>query len=124
MSTFSPRSSFVTIRTREPAGPDAGADRVDVGVVRPHGDLGAVTGLAGRRLDLHDAVEHLRDLELEEPLDQPGVGPAHDDLRALGGLAHLDDVRLETARRARSARTGPARPAAAAPRPCPRSSSV
>ena len=47
MSTFSPRSSLVTMRTRAPARADAGADGVDVRVVRPDGDLGAVPGLAG-----------------------------------------------------------------------------
>ena len=52
---------------------DAGADGVDVGVVRPHGDLGAVAGLARGRLDLDDARRDLGDLELEEPLDEPGV---------------------------------------------------
>ncbi len=51
--------------------------------------------LAGRRLDLHDAGADLGHLELEEPLDQPGVGAAHHDLRALGRLADLDDVGLE-----------------------------
>ena len=76
------------------AGADAGADRVDVVVVRPDGDLGAVTGLAGAGLDLDDAVGDLGHLELEQPLDQTRVGARHDDLGALGRLAHLDDVRL------------------------------
>ena len=79
------------------AGADAGADRVDVGVVGPDGDLGAVPGLAGAGLDLDDAVGDLGDLELEEALDEAGVGAADDDLRALGGLADLDDVGLEPA---------------------------
>ena len=94
-STRSPRSSLVTMRTREPRAPTQAPDRVDVGVVRPHGDLGAVAGLARRRLDLHHAGGDLGHLELEEPLDQPGVGAADHDLGTLGGLADLDDVRLE-----------------------------
>src|SRR5690606_23186183 len=77
------------------AGAHAGADRVDVGIVRPDGDLRAVTGLACARLDLDDAVGDLGDLELEEPLDEPGMGAADDDLGALRGLADLDDVGLE-----------------------------
>ena len=55
-------------------GADAGADRVDVVVVAPHGDLGAVPWLAGAGLDLDDAVGDLGHLELEQPLDQAGVG--------------------------------------------------
>ena len=57
-------------------GADAGADRVDVGVVRPDGDLRAVAGLAGAGLDLDDAVGDLGHLELEEALDEAGVGAA------------------------------------------------
>ena len=88
-------------------------------VVRPHGDLGAVTRLAGSRPDLHHGRRRSRDLELEEPLDQPGWVAAHDDLGALGGLADLDDVRLEASAVFGRARTGPARPGAAVPPPCP-----
>ena len=51
--------------------------------------------LAGTGLDLDDAIGDLRDLELEEALDQAGVGPTDDDLRPLGGLADLDDVGLQ-----------------------------
>ena len=85
------------MRTRRAAGADAGADRVDVVVVRPDRDLRAVAGLAGAGLDLDDAVGDLGHLELEQPLDEAGVGARHDDLRALGGLADLDDVRLQPA---------------------------
>ena len=53
--------------------------------------------LARDGLELDDAVDDLRDLELEQPLHQAGVRARHDDLRALGGLAHLDDVGLEPA---------------------------
>ena len=95
MSIFSPRSSLTTMPHAGAPGADAGADRVDVGVVRPDGDLRAVPGLAGAGLDLDDAVGDLGHLELEQPLDEAGVGAGHDDLRALGRLAHLDDVGLE-----------------------------
>ena len=53
-----------------------------------------MTGLARDRLDLDDAVDELGNLELEQALHETGVRARHDDLRALGGLAHLDDVRL------------------------------
>ncbi len=48
------------------SGADAGADGVDVVVVGPDGDLGAVAGLAGAGLQLDDAVGDLEDLELEQ----------------------------------------------------------
>ena len=51
--------------------------------------------LASTGLDLDDAVGDLGHLELEQPLDEPGMRAAHDDLRALRRLAHLDDVRLD-----------------------------
>ena len=74
MSIFSPRSSLTTMRTAGAAGADAGADRVDVVVVRPDRDLRAVAGLAGAGLDLDDAVGDLGHLELEQPLDEARDG--------------------------------------------------
>ena len=56
-----------------------------------------MTGLARDGLELDDAVDDLGHLELEEPLHETGVRARHDDLRALGRLAHLDDVGLEAA---------------------------
>jgi hypothetical protein len=64
-------------------------------VVGPDGDLRAVARLPGARLDLDHAVGDLGDLQLEEPLDQPGVGAGDDDLGALRGAPYLDDVGLE-----------------------------
>ena len=72
-----------------------GSNRIDVGVVGPHSDLGAVSGLTGTRLDLDDAIGNLGDLKLKQALDEPGVGSAHNDLRALWRAAHLDDVGLQ-----------------------------
>ena len=97
MSTFSPRSSLTTMRHARTARADARADRVDVVVVRRDRELGAVTGLTGDGLELDDPVDDLRHLELEQPLHETGVRARHDDLRTLGGLAHLDDVGLEPA---------------------------
>src|SRR5262249_22208614 len=55
------------------AGTDARTDRVDVRVVRVHGDLRALPGFAGAGLDLDDAVGDLGNLELEQALDETGV---------------------------------------------------
>jgi len=54
-------------------------------------------GLAGCGFDLHDPAADLGDLELEETLDEAGMGAAHHDLRTLCRLADLDDVGLEPA---------------------------
>ena len=51
-------------------------------------------GLAGACTDLHHAVGDLRDLQLEQALDQARVGAADHDLRALRRLAYLHDVGL------------------------------
>ena len=53
-----------------------------------------MTGLAAHGADLDHAVDELRDFELEQATDEAGVRPRHDDLRALRGLADLDDVGL------------------------------
>ena len=84
------------------AGADAGPDRIDVVVVRPDGDLRAVAGFPGAGLDLDDAVGDLGDFQLEQALDQTGVCARDDDLRTLGRLAHLDDVRLQAGVRLRA----------------------
>ena len=75
---------------------DACTHRVNMWVVRPHGDLGAVTRLTSRSTNLDDARRNLGDLKLKETLDQTWVGPRHHDLRALGGFADFHDVGLET----------------------------
>ena len=56
------------------SGAHAGTHGVDVGVVRPDGDLGAGTWFPGAGLDLDDTVGDLGHLELEEPLHETGVG--------------------------------------------------
>ena len=77
MSTFSPRSSLTTMRTRDAAGADAGADRVDVGVVgpRPRSSCGG-PGSRAMALISTTPLDDLGHLELEQPLDQAGVGAA------------------------------------------------
>ena len=71
---------------------DAGALGVDRRVVRLHGDLGAVTGLAGERDDLDETGGDLGHLEREQLADESGVRARHRDLRALGALGDRGDV--------------------------------
>ena len=74
---------------------DTGADRVDALGVRLDGDLRAVAGLARDAADLDETVGDLGHLELEERLDQLGVAPREDHLRALRAGAHLGDHGLD-----------------------------
>src|SRR3972149_6012399 len=77
-----------------PAGTDTGPFRVDVGIIRRHGDLGAMTGLPSDRFDLDRPVEEFGYLELHQPPHEIGVAPADDDLRSLGIAADLEDEGL------------------------------
>ena len=95
MSIFSPRSSLTTMRTRAPRAPTQAPTGSTLGSFDQTAILVRCTGLAGAGLDLDDAVGDLGDLELEQALDEAGVGAAHHDLGALGGLADLDDVGLD-----------------------------
>src|SRR5581483_12417372 len=74
---------------------DAGPDRIYALGVRLDRDLRAVARLAGDAADLDEPVGNLRDLELEERLDQLWVAPREDDLRALRSRAHLGDHGLD-----------------------------
>src|SRR5690606_34057730 len=74
---------------------DAGAHWVDALSPRRHGHLGAGARLAGDGLDLHVPLVNLRDLQLEQPLQQPRMAAGQHDLGALGGLAHFHDVSLD-----------------------------
>ncbi len=80
---------------------DAGADRIDVLVIGPDGDLGAMSGFTGAGLEFDDAVRDLGHFEFEQPLDETGVGAADNDLGALRRLTNLDDVGLEARARLR-----------------------
>src|SRR4029079_9567388 len=72
---------------------DAGADRIDVAIARADRDLRARPRLARRRLDAHDLLVDLRDLHLEQLLEQALVRARQDDLRAARGLVDVDDER-------------------------------
>src|SRR5690606_34581062 len=75
---------------------DAGADGVDVGVVRGHGDLRALSGLAGDGLDLHGAVGDLGDLLAHQVLEQLGRRAGDEDRRPAGRELDLLHVDLQT----------------------------
>ena len=70
---------------------DAGADRIDVAVVRRDGDLGATARLARRALHLDDALVDLRHLLLEELDQQAGMRAREDDLRPLARELDVED---------------------------------
>src|SRR5213594_1174546 len=78
----------------EAALPDARPARVEAGLPRAYRDLGARPGLAGDPDDLHLTVEDLRDLQLEQPLDQRLVCAAHDGLRTPEGPAYFEHYDL------------------------------
>jgi hypothetical protein len=81
--------------TMSTARADARPDRVDALRVRLDSDLRAVTGLARDAADLDEAVGDLRDLELEQRLDQLRVAAGDDHLRPLRAGAHLGDDGLD-----------------------------
>ena len=74
----------------------ARAYRIDVRVVTPDRDLGAVTRLTSGRTNLHKTRGDLWHLKLEESLHQTRVRATYDNLRTLGRLANFHDVRLES----------------------------
>ena len=73
----------------------AGADGVHVLVGRPDGQLGAAARLAGDGADLHGAVVNFRHLQLEQALDQAGVGAGDEDLGPAAGAADLHHIDLQ-----------------------------
>src|SRR6185295_12108036 len=74
---------------------DAGADRVDRAVVADHADLGAAARVAGRSLDLDDAVVNLGHFLGEQLLHEVGMGARQEDLRAAGLAPHRHDQRAD-----------------------------
>ena len=82
MSIFSPRSSWTTAWTREPFMPTHAPTGSTSRSRERHGDLRAGARLAGRALDADDLLVDLRDLLLEQLLEQALVRARQDDLRA------------------------------------------
>ena len=74
---------------------DTGADRVDVRIVRYHGDLGSMPRFASDDPDLHITVHEFRNLEVEKRADEFGMATRDHDLGSLAFTANLEDVRLD-----------------------------
>jgi len=87
------------MRTREPRGADAGADRVDSVGVRDHGDLRAVARSRGDVGDLHPGRRRSPGTSSSNRLlDQLGVAPRDDDRWTLGRRRDLLDHGLDALR--------------------------
>src|SRR5690606_34984741 len=71
---------------------DAGADGIGAGVVGDDRDLGAVARIARTTLDLHQALAHFRDLELEQLHHEFRRCAADEQLRAARLVAHVEQV--------------------------------
>ena len=71
---------------------DAGADRIDRGIARDHGDLGARSGIAGDRLDLDDAVIDFRHFLREQLGRELRMRARQEDLRAARLAPHVVDI--------------------------------
>ena len=87
---------------------DAGADRIDRAVVADDADLGAAAGVAGRGLDLDDAVVNLGHFLGEQLLHEVGVGARQEDLRAARFAADREDQASGCGRRRGPFRAGSA----------------
>ena len=72
----------------------AGADRIDRVVAREDGDFRAAAHLARRGANLDDVLLDLRDLELEQRLNEERVATAENEARPFG----VSSTRLSTAR--------------------------
>ena len=71
---------------------DAGADRIDRGILGAHRDLGAAAGIAGHRHDLDDAVIDLRHFLAEQLGHEFGMGARQEDLRPTLLAADIIDI--------------------------------
>src|SRR5690606_24760703 len=74
---------------------DAGAFRVDTGLLRAHGDLRAVPRLAGEGYDLDDPLGELGNLPFEQLAHETRVSARHDHLRTLQPLRHARHVHAD-----------------------------
>ena len=92
MSIFSPWSSLHHRLDAAAAHADAGADRIDRGIARDHGDLGAAARIAGDRLHLDDAVIDLRHFLGEQLGHELRMGARQEDLRPALLAADVVDI--------------------------------
>src|SRR6185295_10091055 len=71
---------------------DAGADRIDRGVLGNDGNFCPGAGISRHRLDLHDAIVDLRDLRPEQQRHEFGTSTGEKDLGPTLLAAHIIDV--------------------------------
>ncbi len=71
---------------------DAGADRIDGGILRDHRDFGPAPGVARDRPDLDDAVVNLRHFLGKETRHELRMGARKENLRASGFAPDIVDV--------------------------------
>ncbi len=71
---------------------DAGADRIDRGILGNHGDLGAAARIARHGADLDDAVIDFRHFLREEAHHELRMAARQEDLRPAGFAAHVVDI--------------------------------
>ena len=74
---------------------DGRPDRIEPFLARSDGHLRAAAGLAGDRPDLDRPAVDLRDLELEQSLQESLMGAADEDLGSARGASNLEDVGLD-----------------------------
>src|SRR5690606_34742866 len=74
---------------------DAGADRIDAGIVADHADLGAAARIAGGGLDLDDAVVDFGHFLREQLLHEIGMRAGEKDLGAAIVAFDLHDQRTD-----------------------------
>ena len=71
---------------------DAGADRIDAGILADHRDLGAGAGIARHGADLDHAVIDFRHFLGEQAHHELGMAARQENLRPAGFAAHVIDI--------------------------------
>src|SRR5690606_29346815 len=79
---------------------DAGADRIDAGILGDDGDLGAAARIAGHGADLDHAVIDFRHLLREEAAHEVGMAARQENLRPARFAAHVIDIGADAVARA------------------------
>src|SRR6185437_9719806 len=71
---------------------DAGADRIDAGILADHRDLGAAARIAGHGADLDHAIVDFGHLLGEQAHHELGMAARQEDLGAAGFPTHVIDI--------------------------------
>ncbi len=73
---------------------NAGSYWVNVGVVRPDSDLGAMAWFSGTSFHFDNPIADFRNFKLEKFANQSRMSARHDNLRTFGCFTNFNDVRL------------------------------